>query len=163
MFDVKVDATRLKEVMGRLAKSVTNRAPLMRNLAGIMADAVEENFAQEGRPAWMGLKNPGPRRSGGKILQDSGRLASSITPSSSNSIAKVGTNVKYAAIHQFGGKTGAHIIKPRNGKALAFNGQVYRQVNHPGSLILARPFLTLSDADYAEIVQTVEDYLKRTI
>ncbi|MDR0402031.1 MAG: phage virion morphogenesis protein, partial [Treponema sp.] len=53
----------------------------------------------------------------------------------------VGSNMVYSRIHQEGGKTGAHIIKPRHKKALAFKGIVRRLVKHPGSDIPARPFL----------------------
>lgn len=56
----------------------------------------------------------------------------------------VGSSVPYAAIHQFGGKTGPSIIRPRNGRALAFfaGGRVLvrRAVRHPGSRIPARPY-----------------------
>jgi phage gpG-like protein len=48
------------------------------------------------------------KRAGGQILQDTGRLANSITPSSDADSATIGTNVIYAAIHQMGGK----IAKP---------------------------------------------------
>jgi len=50
----------------------------------------------------------------------------------------VGTNVVYAAIHQFGGKAGRG-----------------RKVTIP-----ARPFLKLTDEDLEKILQTVEEYLK---
>lgn len=57
-----------------------------------------------------------------------------------------GTDVPYAAIHEFGGKTRPHVIRPRRKGFLAFikNGQwVYTrgQVQHPGSTIPARPYL----------------------
>ena len=160
MIEIKVENAAAVTAMERLAAAAKNRVPLMRSLAGIMADAVEENFAQEGRPKWLGIQ-PNPRRDGGKILQDSGRLAASIVSSSDNDGAVVGTNVKYAAIHQFGGQTRAHIIRPRNKKALAFGGKVVKSVNHPGSNIPARPFLQLTDGDCAEIERKVETYLRQ--
>jgi HK97 gp10 family phage protein len=56
-----------------------------------------------------------------------------------------GTNVKYAAIQEFGGKTPPHIIRPRNKKALKFDigGETVfaKYVNHPGSNIPAQPYL----------------------
>lgn len=159
MIDIQIDNANVINSLERLYTALVNRAPLMADIAGIMADAVEENFAQEGRPKWLGLKPPG--RPGGKILQDSGRLASSITPASDNDSALVGTNVKYAAIHQFGGKTRPHEIRPRNGKALAFGGRVLAKVNHPGSDIPARPFLVLTDSDVEEIEEAVSEYLRR--
>lgn len=182
MIDIKVDNSGVLAALQRLEKAITHRAPLMQAIAGIMADAVEENFAREGRPAWQGLKPASwmsragaltkrgqvsaarfeKKVRGGKILQASGRLASSMTQSSSNDNAVVGTNVKYAAIHQFGGQTKAHEIRPRNKRALAWAGGRHpvRKVNHPGSKIPARPFLVLGDEDMREIEATVEDYLR---
>lgn len=53
--------------------------------------------------------------------------------------------VPYARIHEFGGTTRPHVIRPRNASVLAFqkNGQdvFARFVNHPGSKIPARPYL----------------------
>ena len=59
---------------------------------------------------------------------------------------KVGTNVSYAAIHEFGGRTPARVIRPRTKKALSWTGaggEVFtrRSVNHPGSNIPARPYM----------------------
>ena len=57
----------------------------------------------------------------------------------------VGTNVEYAAIHEYGGRTPAHLIEPRNMKALAFEigGEtiIRRRVHHPGSTMPERSFL----------------------
>lgn len=158
MIDIKIDHSGVTAVLGRVIQATEQRAPLMRNIVAIMADAVEENFAQEGRPKWQGLKPPG--RPGGKILQKSGQLAASVVSDSDNDSAVVGSNKKYAAIHQFGGKTRAHEIRPRNKKALAFGGRVLSKVNHPGSDIPARPFLALDDSDVQEIEVTVADYLQ---
>ncbi|MFN3395892.1 MAG: phage virion morphogenesis protein [Thermodesulfovibrionales bacterium] len=41
-------------------------------------------------------------KNSGKTLQDTGSLAASISRRYNNSSAVVGTNKKYAAIHQFG-------------------------------------------------------------
>lgn len=58
----------------------------------------------------------------------------------------VGTNVKYAAIHEFGGRTAAHEIKARKAKALRFQlasgaAQFRKSVMHPGSKMPERSFL----------------------
>ncbi len=57
----------------------------------------------------------------------------------------VGTNVKYAQIHEYGGHTQPHTILPKNARALAFpwkGGQAFfRKVEHPGSKIPERSFL----------------------
>lgn len=160
MIEIEIDSAATRDALERLIAAAKNPAPLMRGIAAVLMDAVEENFAQQGRPKWQGLK-PGDRQ--GQILQDTGRLASSISPSSDATSAMVGTNVKYAAIHQFGGQTRPHVIRPKNKRALAFGGRVVRSVNHPGSNIPARPFLMLTENDHAEIEATVEDYLRQAL
>lgn len=150
--------------LDRLQRATANASPLMAQIAGVMHDAVEENFAQQGRPKWLGLKPPvSKRRVGGMILQDSGQLAASIEPGSDTSSAWVGTNKVYAAIHQFGGQTRPHVILPRNKKALAFGGRVVKKVNHPGSKIDPRPFLSLTSEDDSRIEGKADAYLKSII
>lgn len=53
----------------------------------------------------------------------------------------VGTDRPYGAIHQLGGTTPPHIIRPIRKKALKFGGKFVKRVNHPGSRIPARPYL----------------------
>lgn len=56
--------------------------------------------------------------------------------------AAVGSDRKYAAIHQLGGTTREHIIRPRHKKALSWPGGAHpmKKVNHPGSKIPPRAF-----------------------
>lgn len=157
MIEFNVDVNGVQKRINSLLNRLSHREPLMRNLAATMHGAVEDNFMREGRPHWLDLKYP--QQANHKILQGSGRLAASIVERSDNDSATVGTNLEYAAIHQFGGQTRAHVIEPRNKKALAFNGRVVKKVNHPGSTIPARPFLSLTDDDEENIVQDVSDYL----
>ena len=83
--EIKLDN---KEVESRLldwVKRSENLRPLMKNIAGIMADSTEENFKEEGRPKWKDLSEKtktARRKTGhypGQILQVSGQLAMSIT------------------------------------------------------------------------------------
>lgn len=135
-----------RDWLDKLSTRCQHREPLMNKVAGIMLDAVDENFIQGGRPAW-------------KPLMKTGHLHGSIEPFADNNQAVVGTNVVYARIHQMSGKTRPHIIRPRNKKALYFNGRFASQVNHPGSDIPARPFLSLTDDDNDAIRQAVIDHL----
>lgn len=71
----------------------------------------------------------------------------------------------YARIHEYGGKTKAHIIEAINGQALRFEigGKViYRKsVNHPGSTMPERSYLRSSLEDYREnIIQSFKDAVK---
>ncbi len=68
-------------------------------------------------------------------------------------VASVG-DVKYAAIQEYGGKTGAHEILPSKAAALAFieGGAMRfaRRVEHPGSLIPERSYLRSSLAEASD-------------
>ena len=163
MIEIKFGNDSIMPVLRGLLRGGQDLSPLMTKLAGIMLNAVEDNFEQSGRPAWQKLQNPGPKRQGGKILIASARLKNSITPFSDAKQATVGTNVKYAAIHQFGGITKPHIIRARDKKALAFGGRVFKSVKHPGSNIPARPFLQLTPEDESRIIRRVENYLKALV
>lgn len=171
MIEIKIDSAKVSAALDRLSKAAVDASPVMASIAGVMHDAAMENFEQSGRPKWLGLKpatlaqkrkqgygdKPLIRRGGGQSLY------SSITQQSDATSATVGTNVKYAAIHQFGGQTRPHVILPRNKKALAFGGRVVKKVNHPGSKIPARPFLSLTAEDEDKIVGKMDAYLKSVI
>lgn len=158
IFEINTQALHMS--LEELESRLKNRRPLMANLGRIMANAVDDNFAANGRPGWKPLKYPRPRGGSG-ILQDSGRLRNSMTTHADNRAAVVGTNLAYAAIHHYGGQTRPHTIRPKNGKALAFGGRVYKKVNHPGSKIPARPFMTLQPEDEQALAEAVADYLNR--
>jgi phage gpG-like protein len=88
---------------------------------------------------WEKLKNP---REKGKILWDGGQLRRSLNWNAFPDGSVIfGSNMEYARIHQLGGKTSAHEIKPYNAKALHFNGTFAKRVSHPGSKIPARPYM----------------------
>ncbi len=106
MFEIKIEDQVVMSALGRLAQAGRDMSPVMRTIATEMFTQTEANFAAEGRPKWLGLKNPSERRKGGQILQDTGQLAASISSSSDATSATVGSNKVYAAIHQLGGKAG---------------------------------------------------------
>ena len=144
--EIKIDDKELNQVLDRLFEKTSDLRPLMKNIAGIMADSVEENFKQEGRPEkWAELAESTikqRKKKGywpGKVLQMRGELAASITSVYSENSAIVGTNKAYAAIHQFGGKAG------RNKK----------------TKIPARPYLKLEAQDKAKILTQIEKFLDK--
>lgn len=141
--EIKLDN---KEVESRLldwVKRSENLRPLMKNIAGIMADSTEENFKEEGRPKWKDLSEKtktARKKSGhypGQILQVSGQLALSITTQYDDTSAVIGSNKVYAAIHQLGGQAG------KNKK----------------TTIPARPYLNLFENDYSDIFKLCNNYL----
>lgn len=170
MIDLQVKDEGMAAGMARVAAGFRKPLPLMRAIAGLLEGETEANFAAQGRPKWLGLKAPvAPRRVGGMILQDSGQLAASVVSDYGSDFARIGSNKKYARIHHQGGQTSAHVILPRNKRALAFNGRVVKRVNHPGSKIPARPYLPADASGKLQpttrdgIVHLTNDYLASLI
>lgn len=94
---------------------------------------------------------------GGKTLVQSARMRNSIRRKSDAGGFAVGTNVIYAATHQYGAK---RVIRARKAKLLRFRVDG-RWVSAKKVLvdIPARPFLGLSDEDMNEIRETVEEFM----
>ena len=138
MIEIQIDNLFVvQNQIERLSRGVSdNRYLLMRRLAGTMRYAVAQNVKQGGRPEWLALKY----RSG-IPLNDTGALRQSIDELSDNDTALVGTNMVYAAIHQFGGWAGR-------------NRKVY---------IPARPFLQLTNQDKQDLLDDVQDYFASLI
>lgn len=68
-------------------------------------------------------------------------------------------DVKYAGIHEYGGRTPAHVIEPKKASVLAFMGKggsmvFARKVNHPGSKMPERSFLRSSLSDMSTEIST---------
>lgn len=141
--EIKIDNKELNQVLDKLFEKTTDLKPLMKSIAGTMADSVEENFKQEGRPEWTKLKESTIKvrtQKGywpGKILQMRGELAASITSAYDESSATVGSNKEYARIHQLGGDAG------RNKK----------------TKIEARPYLKLAKNHEEKIINLSFEYL----
>lgn len=137
MIEIEVtNPEQITEVLEKIADAIKHRTTLMCNIAGTMESAVLQNFEDGGRPKWLGLKY----RQGNPLV-DTENLMGSITGFYDNDNAIVGTNVAYAAIHQFGGKAGRS-----------------KKVDIP-----ARPFLTLTPEDEEDILQDVQDYFQSII
>ena len=82
--------------------------------------------------------------------------------------AKQSGDVKYGAIHEFGGKTAAHDILPVKAKALHFimgGKDVFaRIVHHPGSVMPARSYMRSSLADMKDaIIAGLKDAVVREL
>jgi phage gpG-like protein len=98
----------------------------------------------------LASKIKGQKLSGQVLKNRTGTLRRSITahpPASTGTVimGRVGTNIEYATIHEFGGKTAAHDIFPKRGRALAFNWKgkdvVFAKVRHSGSTMPERSFM----------------------
>jgi len=145
---IEVDATHALKGLSEISSKVNDMSTLMGNLAGFLADVTEDAFQGEYDPnnndGWAGLLPvtvKARQRKGhwpGKILQDDGNLASSITTSHGNDYAQIGTNKVYAAAHQFG---------------------IDEFVDRSGELV-ARPYIGFSPDDASEMEDMIADFLR---
>lgn len=189
MVTVKVEGMdRLQAALRTLGKKCSDRRPLMGTISRLMKDEVEENFEQEGRPKWTPLAKSTIKERAkkghwpGQILKIKGRLVNSIIDSSDNDRAIVGTNVKYAARHQFGGTfqvaarkgkvrlrtdtKGELLRQGQNGKLAVFAKAGHKRAverNYTASdhtvTTPARPFLKLTEGGISKIERAVVNYL----
>ena len=154
---ISVEDAAARAMLNKLGQMDT--APLMRRLGERIQAWTQDRFdanqqqAPDGTP-WAKL-NPKyaqnkPRHLQNRKLTLSGHLRKSIRWQllDSQSVL-VGTNVPYAAIHQFGGT-----IRPKKGKALAFGGRFVQSVTIP-----ARPYFGISAQDNKEIQEIIKDWV----
>lgn len=152
LISVTIDDKEVRTLLTGIQTRAKNLSPAMRIIGEIVRASVVKNFEDEGRPAkWQKSKRASSQ--GGQTLTDTARLRRSITSKAFTDRAEIGTNVKYAAIHQFGG-----VIKAKSSKYLKFRigGQwaQKKQVTIP-----ARPFLMVQNGDWPEIKISLGNYL----
>ncbi|AWB06811.1 phage virion morphogenesis protein (plasmid) [Azospirillum humicireducens] len=101
---IRIDDAALRRLLGGLAASAEDMTDLMVQLAGQMELDTQRRFEEQRGPDG----NPWPPSlraltQNGETLTDTARLRQSIGSRVTRNTAEVGTNVVYAAIHQFGG------------------------------------------------------------
>lgn len=112
-FSVQVEDAQVTAALLALRQRCTHLQPVMARIGQQLVTLADLSFRGERDPwgtAWQRLsqstlrqRRKGKGTGGAKILRDSGRLAASISYRASAEQVVVGTNVVYAAIHQFGG------------------------------------------------------------
>ncbi|WP_297772684.1 phage virion morphogenesis protein [uncultured Roseovarius sp.] len=158
---VSLDSLDFDNAVASGLRQLSDLTPLMQRVGTVLETSVSQRFERGEGPggiAWpVSIR---ARETGGKTLVDSTRLRDSITSEADAQSARVGTNVPYAHVHQFGA-----FIEPiaADGDAtakLAFTlpgGQfvMVDQVEIP-----ARPFIGFDDADEVEIGETTEAWMR---
>lgn len=161
--DIRQLATDLQRHSKGLGSYMRGKAPRIVGKMGV--DHFQENFNQQGfvnngvRP-WPERKTDTGRRI---LTGETRELENSIGYEASSNRVSWGSDVVYASIHNRGGKTKAHEIRARRGKALKFagkGGDIYRRkVNHPGSQIPKRQFIGHSQ----ELIESINARIERDI
>lgn len=155
------------EAIARVVDRLENLEPVFTQVGEYALVKVDDAFRTETDPYGNSFKplNPEYReyklvklKGIDKTLQLKGNLRSRFIYVVSDDGVEVGTNVIYAAVHQFGAT-----IKPKGGKALVFKvGNPPRVVKAQSVTIPARPVLPTNGlpADYEADVQAIfEDYI----
>lgn len=100
----------LESKLNQWTKSLQNKEPLLKQIGNHIQNTSELSFERQKSPfgnAWKpNSKVTLQNKRGNKILIKSGSLSHSIHYQTSNNSVSIGTNIKYAPIHQFGGKAG---------------------------------------------------------
>jgi phage virion morphogenesis protein len=174
---ITIDDAKVQEALKRLAAKVQNLRPALEKIGQEYEKRVRENFDKEADPegnAWPKLspitmmlaigKKKGFSKKGGlnsfgrrritskKLLYASGALSTSIhhqTDSNSVIIGSTG-NIKYAAIHQFGGKAG-------RGKKVTIPARPYLAMKEGTN------GLKLAGRDKKMILDIIEEYLAKAV
>ena len=154
--DVNIDDDQLVEGLAALARQGEDASPIMRGLAGIMRSAAEDAFDLERDPvtgaAWPPLNAAYKKKRyedgyTGKILSRTGRMQQTLSVRYGRDFALVGVSAPYAAAHQFGARTRAHIIR----------------AHHPGSVIPPRPFLGVGEDHKTEMRRLIVRHLRKAV
>lgn len=198
---IKVDDAEIQTLLRHLAAAAIDMKPALSVIGEIIKSSVDQNFIAHGRyssvGSWLGgskkwdalkkstIKARARRgRTAEDILLDHGHLAASITSVIGDESVDVGTNMAYAAIHQFGKtinvsahkgsakhrttKVGGDTLKRQPGyknlavfassKHTAFKAIEFKIGAHTIT-IPARPFLVVQPEDLAEITNTIVKHI----
>ena len=198
-FAVNIDDAGVRDALGGIDARTRNLYPVMDDIGNALMLSVAMRFESETDPsgqAWKVLapstirkKNGSVMRGTEHILQSSRRLHNSITKKVSDNSVIVGTNLPYAAIHQFGGDVSRYtqtVINSRlslrrinrterrkDGSVIARKGMMLfagdgdkrvvamarRTVGEATIHIPARPYLGINEDDKAHAIMKLRRYL----
>ena len=125
--DIKIeyDDREMVEGLNRLAQAGRDLKPVMGEIAAALEAGAQQSFRDEQSPDGKDWDKPSeettqPRRAArrtwpGMILQEEGRLVGSLTSRYDGRSAEAGTNLVYAATHQFGAEQGEFGTTARGG------------------------------------------------
>lgn len=143
MIEIKLDAKQLEQSLGKLLANARNPRPIMAGLAQELDNLTKENFANEawGNQKWQKSKAASEEKR--KTLYKTGDLHDLTNPSHSQTYARIGSNLKYAAIHHLGGTIAAknhpYLMVPvgngfRKVKKVTIPARPYLPVNKDGNI-----------------------------
>lgn len=176
MTGVRMELTGQEAALGDLGAIIArtqNPRGLFENIGLSLVTSTQHRFEESHGPD--GSPWPPSVRAlatGGKTLIDSARLMRSISYQASDTGVEIGTNVVYAAIHQFGGvihqaprtavlhfKTSKRTGASRFAKPGKADRAQKAAIGARDIAIPARPFIGLDEDDDREIIRIAEEWL----
>jgi phage virion morphogenesis protein len=160
---ITVDDAEVRAAFANLARAAGDLTPVMADIGAQLVTHVGLRFeagAGPGNVPWKQSRRAAEQD--GRTLVDTARLKQSITFRASATGVDVGTNVQYAAIHQFGGT-----IRAKTSKGLRFRLPWLRSKTDSGWRTLqsvtlpARPFLGFDEEDREATTAIIAAHLAR--
>ena len=122
---VTIDDREVLRLLRRLRRRVDDMTPVMDMIGSAMADNIRLTF-HDGRDPWgrpwaslspatLAKRRKGNGSGDDQPLRDTGRLMNSITHQAGRDSVEIGTNVEYAATHQYGARKGQYGRTKRGG------------------------------------------------
>lgn len=193
LIKISISDEPLRAALGRVIATLHDTTPLMQALSEIVVDASARAFQDNADPAtgapWKPLsasrqcQRANKGRSIANMLQDSGLLVGSIArPSGQGAVrdigpdhALVGTNVPYAAAHQFGA-TIQREASPMTVRLRRWKGRIeFAKAKHKRVRIVdtirkahtvtipARPFIGVGPTDIEDMLETIARHLQEAL
>lgn len=154
-----IDASPIAALARRLAEVDADRRAPLEAIGAAWESSTKARFetskAPDGTP-WKPSERA--RRGKGLTLVLSTRLKGSITNKVDDDAVEVGTNVEYAAAHQFGAviqRAGAHAVPLHLPAGADASGGVI--------VLPARPFIGINDDDYVTFAEILEGFVEATL
>ena len=177
--NVRIDDSKTQRHLSDIVGRMHDKRPGLLIIGNIIRTSVVRNFEKSGRPRrWQ--ESQRVKKTGGKTLIKKGfggGLLGSINIRLGEDSVSVGTNKKYAAIHQFGGTIHhpAHerIIHFKSFKSGPKRGKVLFSKPHKASHAMKinggaydiempkRPFLLIQNEDWPEMTNALNDFMLR--
>ena len=158
---------KAKAAIKQARRRLENPEKALKECGLVLLRSVARNFKAGGRPVrWRPSKRA--LREGGKTLIDTARLKNSMTMRVLGRSLTVGTNVKYARIHQLGGKLDKNVTVKQHYRYITqafgkdIDGRKVLVKQHQRKMdtyIPARPFLKVQAGDLRIMRKIVADYV----
>lgn len=150
------NAAEVKAAFERLDAALTDLTPAFQDIGEALLNSTRERFrsqtAPDGSP-WAALSpdyRQRKKKNKDKILTLSGDLRGLLNYQAGPREVRIGTPLIYGETHQFGASKGAFGVNKRGSPI-------------PWGNIPARPFLGLSSEDETELLDILQDHLRRAL